>query len=130
MFIDTEKLSKMEIPLQVFFKDFTDRFRITYLKNGFLWSFFSRIFLIDFRIATNLQTGLSKKCSCKILFIYLKTTTKIYLKVLYQKILKSFGSNISCVLSLAVSNCWGFCQGKQCFYSNDLGKNIAKVIIA
>ena len=24
----------------------------------------------------------------------------------------------------AVSNCWGFCRGKQCFYSNHLGKNI------
>ena len=24
----------------------------------------------------------------------------------------------------AVSNCWGFCWGKQCFYSNHLGKNI------
>ena len=35
LFIDTEKLSKMQISLQVFFKDFADRFRITYLKNGF-----------------------------------------------------------------------------------------------
>ena len=24
----------------------------------------------------------------------------------------------------AVSNCWGFWRGKQCFYSNHLGKNI------
>ena len=81
-FIDTEKLSKIQISLQVFFKDFADRFRITYLKNGFLWSCFSKILLIDFRIATNLKTGLSKKCSWKILFIDFKTTTKIiYLKV-------------------------------------------------
>ena len=28
----------------------------------------------------------------------------------------------------AVSNCRGLCQGKQCFYNNHLGKNIAEVI--
>ena len=55
LFIDTKKLSKMQISLQVFFKDFADRFRINYLKNGFFWSYFSRILLIDFRIATNLK---------------------------------------------------------------------------
>ena len=82
LFIDTEKLSKMEIPFQLFFKDITDRFRITYLKNGFFWSCFSKMLLIDFRIATNLKTGLSKKCFWKILCIHVKTTTKIiYLKV-------------------------------------------------
>ena len=65
-----------------FFKDFVDRFGTTYLKNWFLWSYFSKILLIDFRIATNLKTGLSKKGSWKILFIDFKTTTKIiYLKV-------------------------------------------------
>ena len=62
VFIDTEKLCKMQISLQVFFKDSVDRFRITYLKNGFFLSFL-KIFLIDFRIATNLKTALSKKCS-------------------------------------------------------------------
>ena len=31
--------------------------------------------------------------------------------------------------TLAVRNCQGFCRGKQCFYSNYLGKNIAEVII-
>ena len=31
--------------------------------------------------------------------------------------------------TLAVGNCQGFCRGKQCFYSNYLGKNIAEVII-
>ena len=36
LFIDTENLSKMQIPLQVFFKDFSDRFGITYLENGFV----------------------------------------------------------------------------------------------
>ena len=36
LFIDPEKLSKMQISLQIFFKDFADRFGITYLKNGFL----------------------------------------------------------------------------------------------
>ena len=66
LFIYTEKLCKMQIYLMVFFKDFADRFRSTDLKNGFLWSFFSKILLIDFRIATNLKTGLSKKCSWKI----------------------------------------------------------------
>ena len=54
---------KMQIYLMVFFKDFADRFRSTYLKNGFLWSCFSKILLIDFRIATSLKTGLSKQCS-------------------------------------------------------------------
>ena len=29
-----------------------------------------------------------------------------------------------------VGNCQGFCWGKQCFYSNHLGKNIAEVIIS
>ena len=78
LFIDTEKLSKMQISLQVFFKEFVERFGITYLKNRFLWSCFSKTFLIDFRIATNLKTGLSKKYSLKILFIDFKiSTTKI-----------------------------------------------------
>ena len=36
LFIDTEQFSKMQVSLQVFFKDFVDRFRATYLKNGFL----------------------------------------------------------------------------------------------
>ena len=75
LFIDTEKLSKMQISLQVFFKDFADRFWTTYLENGFLWSCFSKILLTDFRIATNLKTGLSKKCSWEILLTDFKTTT-------------------------------------------------------
>ena len=50
LFIDTEKLSKMQISLQVFFKDFADRFRITYLKNWFFWSCFSKILSTDFKI--------------------------------------------------------------------------------
>ena len=32
--------------------------------------------------------------------------------------------------TLAVGNCQGFCRGKQCFYSNHLGKNIAEVIFS
>ena len=36
LFIDTERLSKMQISSQVFFKDFVDRYGATYLKNGFL----------------------------------------------------------------------------------------------
>ena len=61
-----------------FFKDFVDRFGTTYLKNWFLWSYFSKILLIDFRIATNLKTGLPKKYSRKILFVGSKTSiTKI-----------------------------------------------------
>ena len=45
VFIDTEKLCKMQISLQVFFKDSVDRFRITYLKNGFfLKLFFENLF--------------------------------------------------------------------------------------
>ena len=64
--------------VQVFFKDFVERFRTTYLKSGFLWSCFSKILLIDFRIATNLKTGSSTKYSWKILVIDCKTsTTKI-----------------------------------------------------
>ena len=82
LFMDTEKLSKMQISLQVFFKDFADGFRITYLKNGFFWSCVSKILLIGFTIATNLKTGLSKKCFWKILLVDFKTATKIiYLKV-------------------------------------------------
>ena len=83
LFIDTEQLSKMQISLQVFFKDSVDRFGTTYLKNGFLWSCFSKILLIDFWIATNLKTGSSKKYSWKILFIDSKisTTKIIHLKV-------------------------------------------------
>ena len=77
LFIDTEKFSKMKISLQLFFKNFADRFGITYPKNGFLWSCFSKILLIHFRIATNLNTGLSKKCSWKVLFIDFKTASKI-----------------------------------------------------
>ena len=44
LFIVTEQLSKIQISSQVFFKDFVDRFGTTYLKNGFLWSAFSKIF--------------------------------------------------------------------------------------
>ena len=32
-------------------------------------------------------------------------------------------------LTSALSNCWGFCRGKQCFCNNHLGKNIASGII-
>ena len=82
LFIDTEKLSKMQTSLQIFFKDFADRFRITYVKNEFFWSCFLKILFIDFRIATDLKIGLSKKCSWKILFRNFKTTAKIiHLKV-------------------------------------------------
>ena len=35
LLMDIEKLSKMYTSLQVFFNNFADRFRITYLKNGF-----------------------------------------------------------------------------------------------
>ena len=83
LFTDKEQLSKMQISLQVFLKDFVDRFRTTYSKNGFLWSCFSKILLIDFGIATNLRTRLSKKYSWKILPIDSKTSTTniIHLKV-------------------------------------------------
>ena len=57
-FIDTEQLSKMQIYLQVFFKDFIDRLRISYLENGFLWIYFSNILLLEFWLATNLKTYL------------------------------------------------------------------------
>ena len=33
---NTEQLSNMQISLQVIFKDFADRFKSTYYKNGFL----------------------------------------------------------------------------------------------
>ena len=36
LFIYIEQLSKMKIYSQLFFKDFVDRFKTTYLKNGFL----------------------------------------------------------------------------------------------
>ena len=35
LFIDTEELSEMQISSQVIFKDIVNRFRATYLKNGF-----------------------------------------------------------------------------------------------
>ena len=78
LFIDTEQLS-----LQVFFKDFVDRFRTTYLKSGFIWNYFSKVVFLDFIMATNLKTGSSKKYSWKILFIDSKisTTKIIHLKV-------------------------------------------------
>ena len=63
MFIDTQQLSKMQILLHVFFNDFLDKFETTSLKNGFLQSCFLKTFLIEFKIATNLKTGLSKKYS-------------------------------------------------------------------
>ena len=83
LFIDTEQFSKMQTFLKVFFKDFVDRFGTTYIKNGFLWSYFSKILLTDFRIATNLKNGSSKKYSWKILFIDFKMskTKTIHLKV-------------------------------------------------
>ena len=68
LFIDMEQFS-------VFFKNFVDRFGTTYLRNGFLWSCFSKILLIVFRIATNLKTRLSKDYSWKILFVDSKTST-------------------------------------------------------
>ena len=57
LFIDKERLSKMQISLHVFFMDFVDRFRTTYLENGFLWSCFLKILLIHFRITANLLTN-------------------------------------------------------------------------
>ena len=61
----------MQIFFQVSFKDFVGRFGTTWLKNGYLWSSFSKSLLIDFRIVSNLKTGLSKKyswsCSCSTL---------------------------------------------------------------
>ena len=36
LLIDTEQISKVEISLQVFFKDFFDRFGTTNFKTGFL----------------------------------------------------------------------------------------------
>ena len=74
LFIDTEQLSKTQISLRVFFKDFVERFRNTW-KIPFM--------LIDFRKATNLKTGSPKKYSWKILFVDSKTSTAkiIYLKV-------------------------------------------------
>ena len=76
---------KVWIPPQVYFKDFIHKYRTafygfgtTYLKNGFLWSCFSKILSGDFWIATKSKTGLSKKYSWKILFIDSKiSTTKI-----------------------------------------------------
>ena len=67
------QFSKMQMSSQWFFKDFVHRFGTTYQKNGFLWNLFSKILLIDFGIATNLKTGLSKKSSRKILSIDFKT---------------------------------------------------------
>ena len=69
LFIDTEQFSKMQVFLQLFFKDFIDRFGTTYLKNGFLWNWFSKKFLIDFRIVTNLKTYPPKSIFKRFLFV-------------------------------------------------------------
>ena len=61
LFIDTEGLYKMWISSQVFFKDFVDRCETICLKNGFLYKYFSRLLLADFRIATYLNTGSPQK---------------------------------------------------------------------
>ena len=100
-FIDTEQISTMQISLQVFFKDFVDRFGTTYLNSRILRSCFSKILVIYLRIATNLKTRLSKKYFWNILFIDSKTSAAkiVHLKVHYQqKILKSFSSIISCLV--------------------------------
>ena len=49
LFVDTEELSKMWISWQVIFKDFVNSFGATCLKNEFLWRYFLRILLVDFR---------------------------------------------------------------------------------
>ena len=79
LFIDIEQL----IYLQVSLKNFIDRFGTIYLKSRFIWRYFSKILLIDFRIATNLKTGSSKKYSQKTFFVGSKTSTTkiIHLKV-------------------------------------------------
>ena len=89
LFINTEQRSKMQISLQVFFKDSVDRFRTTYNINGFIWSCLSKILLIDFRIATNIKFGSSKMYSWKILFIDFKISTT---KIIYLKVQKSKGN--------------------------------------
>ena len=55
-----EQFSKMKTFLQVFFKDFVDRFGTTYLKNEFLRRCFLKILLTDLKLAPNLRTGSSK----------------------------------------------------------------------
>ena len=60
---------KIWISSQVFFKDFIDRFGTTCFKNGFPWRYFSRTLLTDFRKATDLKSGSSRKYSWRILFI-------------------------------------------------------------
>ena len=89
LFINTEQRSKIQISLQVFFKDSVDRFRTTYDINGFLWSCFSKILLIDFRTATNIKSGSSKMYSWKILFIDFKIST---IKIIYLKVQKGKGN--------------------------------------
>ena len=79
LFIDTEQFSKMQISLQVFFKDSVDWFGTTDLKNGFLWSCFSNILLIHFWIATNLKTGLSKTRNSYI-HTYIHTYIHMYVR--------------------------------------------------
>ena len=51
------------IPSQVLFKDFADRFGMTYLKKWISLKLFFENFVGRFRIATNLKTGLPKKYS-------------------------------------------------------------------
>ena len=55
-----------------------------------------------------------------IIYIYILYILYIYIYIYIQP----------SKLTSAVGNCRGFCEGKQCFYSNHLGKNIAEVIIS
>ena len=82
----------MWISSQVFSKDFVDRFGTTYIKNGFLWGYVSRILLIDFTISSYLD------------YNSFKSTLK--------KVLKCFSSIISCFISSGIFQelCWSISE--------------------
>ena len=70
------------------FQGFVHRLKTTNLKTGFLWSCFSKILLMGFRIATNLKTESSKK--------YSRNIFRIDSKSFYERA----GSKTGCCLYL------------------------------
>ena len=97
LFIDTEQLAKMSSSSHLFFKDFFERLRATYFKNGFLWEFcwlisdwkktessqkYSwRILIIDFKASmtknTSFKGALTKILNVSVLHIYIPSHTEL-----------------------------------------------------
>ena len=123
--------SLLSVPQANFFKKFSR------ISNYFIISNRTRTLdrKIQIQISTpatcSILTNSRKRCKTK-----QKTRGKLHNKVFGR--IKESKCGISCKymciqhtkFTSAVGNCRRFCRGKQCFYSNHLGKNIAKVIIS